>query len=133
VNQIEKYFELHNIMNDKKTIHIETLNFDIKPYQWYQWVVKRTPQFYNYTWGTFTRDSKAQYGKVWEHDYFNKLTRIKHLGDIEDIDLEETTPTISCHALEGINTPQTLKIEGYIKKKKVTMLIDSGSIHNFIN
>ena len=46
---------------------------------------------------------------------------------------EEITPTISCHALAGINTPQTLKIEGYIKKKKVTMLIDYGSTHNFIH
>ena len=32
---------------------------------------------------------------------------------------KEITPTISCHALVGIFTPQTLKIEGYIKKKKV--------------
>ena len=43
------------------------------------------------------------------------------------------TPTISCHALAGINTPQTLKIEGYIKKKMVTLLIDYGSTHNFIH
>ena len=35
VNQIEKYFELHNIMDYKKMIHIETLKFGIKPYQWY--------------------------------------------------------------------------------------------------
>jgi hypothetical protein len=33
----------------------------------------------------------------------------------------------------GISTPQTLKIEGYIKKKKVIVLIDSGSTHNFIH
>jgi hypothetical protein len=36
VNQIEKYFELHNIMDDKERIHITTLNFEIKSYQWYQ-------------------------------------------------------------------------------------------------
>jgi hypothetical protein len=84
VNQIEKYFELHNIMDDKKMIHITTLNFEIKPYQWYQWIVKRNPPFYHYTWGLFTRYLEAQYGKVWEHDYFSQLTRIKHLGDIED-------------------------------------------------
>jgi hypothetical protein len=35
--------------------------------------------------------------------------------------------------LAGISTPQTLKIEGYIKKKKVIVLIDSGSTHNFIH
>jgi hypothetical protein len=35
--------------------------------------------------------------------------------------------------LAGINTPQTLKIKGYIKKKKLIVLIDSGSTHNFIH
>eukprot|EP00253_Pinus_taeda_P006672 PITA_06672 len=42
-------------------------------------------------------------------------------------------PTISCNALAGITTPQTIKIEGQIKKKKVIVLIDSGSTHNFIH
>jgi hypothetical protein len=40
---------------------------------------------------------------------------------------------ILCNALVGINTPQTLKIEGYAKNKKVIVLIDSGSTHNFIH
>jgi hypothetical protein len=53
--------------------------------------------------------------------------------NIEAISSEELTPTISCNALAGISTPQTLKIEGYIKKKKVIVLIDSGSTHNFIH
>jgi hypothetical protein len=35
--------------------------------------------------------------------------------------------------LTRISTPQTLKIKGYIKKKKVIVLIDSGSTHNFIH
>jgi hypothetical protein len=43
------------------------------------------------------------------------------------------TPTISCHALDGIRTLQNLKIKGYIKKRKVIVLIDSGSTHNFIH
>jgi hypothetical protein len=51
----------------------------------------------------------------------------------QELDLEKTTPTISCHTFSNINTLQTLKIQGHIKKKKVTMLIDSGSTHNFIN
>ena len=53
--------------------------------------------------------------------------------EIEEATSEEITPTISCHALAGISTPQTLKIEGYIKNKKETMLIDFGSTHNFIH
>ena len=47
-------------------------------------------------------------------------------------ELEVITPTICFHALVGINTPKTLKIEGYIKNKKVIVLIDSGSTDNFI-
>jgi hypothetical protein len=35
--------------------------------------------------------------------------------------------------LAGISTPQTLNIKGYIKKKKVIVLIDSSSNHNFIH
>jgi hypothetical protein len=40
---------------------------------------------------------------------------------------------ISCNALDGIRTPQTLNIEGYITKKKVIFLIDYGITHNFIH
>ena len=40
--------------------------------------------------------------------------------------------TIYCNALVGITT-QALKIEGHIKKKKVIVLIESGSTHNFIH
>jgi hypothetical protein len=53
--------------------------------------------------------------------------------NVEAISSEELTPTISCNALVGISTPQTLKIKGYIKKKKVIVLIDFGSTHNFIH
>jgi hypothetical protein len=42
------------------------------------------PPLYHYTWGLFTRYLEAQYGKVWEYDYFSHLKRIKNLGDIED-------------------------------------------------
>ena len=51
----------------------------------------------------------------------------------QDVEIEAITPTISCNALAGITTPQTLKIEGYIKKKKVIVFINSGSTHNFIH
>ena len=43
----------------------------------------------------------------------------------DHIKKEEMNPTISCNSLVGITTPQTIKIEGHIKKKKVRVLIDS--------
>jgi hypothetical protein len=43
--------------------------------------------------------------------------------NVEEISSEELNPTISCNSLARISTPQTLKIEGYIKKKKVIVLI----------
>ena len=51
----------------------------------------------------------------------------------QSLDEEQINLTISCNALAGITTPQTIKIEGQIKKKKVIVLIDSGSTHNFIH
>jgi hypothetical protein len=43
---------------------------------------------YHYNWSLFTRDLKTQYGKFWKQDYFSQLTRLKHLGDIEDYNSE---------------------------------------------
>jgi hypothetical protein len=48
-------------------------------------------------------------------------------------DPPEVEPVISLNALIGFSTPQTLKIIGYIKHRKVIILVDSGSTHNFIH
>jgi hypothetical protein len=42
-------------------------------------------------------------------------------------------PMISLNALTGFSAPQTLKLIGYIKNRKVIILVDSGSTHNFIH
>jgi hypothetical protein len=64
---------------------------------------------------------------------YNEEEEDQELEPSQDLEIEETTPMISCHALANISTPQTLKIEGYIKNEKGRVLIDSGSTHNFIN
>jgi hypothetical protein len=48
-------------------------------------------------------------------------------------DPPEVEPIISLNALTGFSTPQTLKLIGYIKHRKVIILVDSGSTHNFIH
>jgi hypothetical protein len=48
-------------------------------------------------------------------------------------DPPEVEPIISLNSLIGFSAPQTLKLIGYIKHRKVFILVDSGSTHNFIH
>ncbi len=87
-----------------------------------------------YTKGHKCADKKLNYT-----DWEEEEEKEQEMSKQEDIhqeptpNKEEMNPTISCNALTRITTPQTLKIEGHIKKKKVIVLIDSGSTHNFIH
>lgn len=44
----------------------------------------------------------------------------------------EPQPEISFHAMDRTNHPQTLRMTGRIRNNEVTMLINGGSTHNFI-
>ncbi|XP_060673303.1 uncharacterized protein LOC132803788 [Ziziphus jujuba] len=57
-------------------------------------------------------------------------------GNLEDTateELEGTTPEISFHAIAGTNHPQTIRVIGQLQNKDLTVLIDGGSTHNFID
>jgi hypothetical protein len=45
----------------------------------------------------------------------------------------DVDPLISLNALIGFSAPQTLKSNAYIKNRKVIILVDNGSTHNFIH
>jgi hypothetical protein len=49
------------------------------------------------------------------------------------LDPPEVEPVISLNALTGFSAPQPLKLIGYIKHRKVIILVDSGSTHHFIH
>lgn len=60
----------------------------------------------------------------------------------EDIEMEEDGPSeekipdrpeISLHAIAGFRNPNTIRVKGCLSQKPVTVLINSGSTHNFIN
>jgi hypothetical protein len=57
-----------------------------------------------------------------------ETTDITPLSDPPEVEL-----VISLNALTGFSAPQTLKLIGYIKHRKVIILVDSGSTHNFIH
>lgn len=46
---------------------------------------------------------------------------------------EPPQPQISLHAILGHPEPETLRMVGFISKWKVIILIDGGSMHNFIH
>jgi carbamoylphosphate synthase small subunit len=87
----------------------------------------------NYSKGHKCGEKKLFYIDCEEEEEEEQQQEPSQDENVEDIYSEEFTPTISCNALARISTPQTLKIEGYIKKKKVIVLIDYGSTHNFIH
>jgi hypothetical protein len=49
------------------------------------------------------------------------------------LDPPEVEPIISLNALTSFSAPQTLKLISYIKHRKIIILVDSGSTHNFIH
>ncbi|XP_061968341.1 uncharacterized protein LOC133691764 [Populus nigra] len=57
----------------------------------------------------------------------------EEITDTEDIINSEDMPKISFHAIAGAEHPQTLRVLGQLGNKKVTVLIDGGSTHNFID
>ena len=58
-------------------------------------------------------------------------------GDEVDMVLEDpssdTLPEISFHAMAGTTHPQTFRVIGKIGNKDITVLIDGGITHNFID
>ncbi|KAK9713615.1 hypothetical protein RND81_06G039800 [Saponaria officinalis] len=50
----------------------------------------------------------------------------------ESFELVDTIPCISMNALSGSSGFQTMRVTGYVGKKAVHILIDSGSTHNFL-
>jgi hypothetical protein len=48
-------------------------------------------------------------------------------------DPPDVDPMISLNALIGFSAPQTLKLIGHLKNRKVIILVESGRTHNFIH
>ena len=57
---------------------------------------------------------------------------IYRYGDESNIEEAIVTPTLYVASMMSISQPKTLKMFGYIKNAKVTILVDSGSTHKFI-
>nr|TKS05812.1 hypothetical protein D5086_0000129320 [Populus alba] len=55
------------------------------------------------------------------------------IDDSQDMLNSEDMPEISFHAIASAEHPQTLRVLGNLRNKSVTVLINGGSTHNFID
>jgi hypothetical protein len=72
---------------------------------------------------------------IWEEDFETPL--VPKSTETTDItppsDPPKVEPFISLNALTSFFSPQTIKLIGYIKHRKVIILVDSGRTHNCIH
>lgn len=60
------------------------------------------------------------------------VTNSKNGSFIEEVLAEGVEPKISIHALCGSLNPKTMRFVGYIGKKAIVILVDTGSTYNFV-
>ncbi|CAA0810995.1 Unknown protein, partial [Striga hermonthica] len=54
-----------------------------------------------------------------------------HQEEVSEVPHEE--PEISMHAMAGIRGPRTMRLPAWVKDRRIIVLVDIGSSHNFIN
>ncbi|CAA0836886.1 Unknown protein, partial [Striga hermonthica] len=51
----------------------------------------------------------------------------------EEVEVLEDEAEISVHAMAGTKGPRTMRLPAWVKDRRVTVVVDNGSSHNFIN
>ncbi|XP_054814737.1 uncharacterized protein LOC129315194 [Prosopis cineraria] len=64
------------------------------------------------------------------NDVPEEVTQSEEEGEVEG---EDTQPFISLHAMEGVDDGSSMRLIGYFGKRKLHILIDSGSTHDFLD
>ncbi|KAK0608486.1 hypothetical protein LWI29_031439 [Acer saccharum] len=54
-------------------------------------------------------------------------------AEYDEVEVEPPDGEISLNAITGSQTPNTMRLEGYIGKHRLVILVDSGSTHNFVD
>lgn len=53
--------------------------------------------------------------------------------EIEEHESAEVVPAISLHAIAGFEGPETMRLSGKVRNSLGTILVDTGSTHNFVS
>ncbi|CAA0810887.1 Polynucleotidyl transferase- ribonuclease H-like superfamily protein, partial [Striga hermonthica] len=51
----------------------------------------------------------------------------------DEVEVPDEEAEISMHAMAGIRGPRTMRLPAWVKDRRVMVLVDNGSSHNFIN
>jgi hypothetical protein len=70
--------------------------------------------------------------KVFEEDNSEQLIENQE-NDLMEFTYSDLNPKISLHAIMGSNHPKTTRITVRVGNRRVVILIDSGSTHNFLD
>ncbi|KAK8947224.1 hypothetical protein KSP39_PZI006735 [Platanthera zijinensis] len=76
---------------------------------------------------------KVQVFMLHEEDDEEEQVEATDVGDLDLANLDLAEFRVSLQAMEGCTAPVTLRFTGWVGKERVTILVDSGSTHNFIN
>ena len=84
--QLEQYFMLHQVPQDKK-VALTALHMENEQFQWYQGMRRKRVVGIPYTWENLVRDITTQYDDIQDRVYFSQLTRTKQVGSVMDYTL----------------------------------------------
>lgn len=86
----------------------------------------------------FHCDEKYTYGHKWKRLFNIEGEETDEETEENEAEPDQTEPQdenvqVSLHALTGLLAPETIKIKGRVKKNEITILIDTGSTHTFLD
>ncbi|XP_026398885.1 uncharacterized protein LOC113294724 [Papaver somniferum] len=132
--QADQYFSLHGITPAFK-IPVVAARLKGDANSWYRWTKKSltTPTWEEFC--TFLGNRFADHKFINPHTALTKLTQteIQHVPPNTTDLQQEQELKISLQSLMGSTFPNTMRIQGYIKAKPLTILVDSGATHNFLH
>ncbi|KAL5827784.1 hypothetical protein ACOSQ4_019581 [Xanthoceras sorbifolium] len=125
-------------LTEAKLLSLATVHLEGDAVPWYQWLEHSMGQM---TWEQFKRALQTRFGSLEEANAGGTLSKLRQTGTVKDYQLQferlanrirdlPESFLISCF-LSGLR--DDIKVGGSIKKHSVTILVDSGSTHNFLN